>query len=203
MLLKDSQIPEELKIIHQTRSDFDFPPELATTLYQVIFTSVAAFLRNVRSEDKEPTSLSILTYKGQFIAGAISRYAESETEGMQGGWELDFTFNEEDLADSKKAFMSTDVMFHKIVDAVGRKSNAHFATETYKEDCIKWTFQLLADALDANAKPDEKVTIEVPNLFVASVKIEGDEKVKSITADNMLRQVVKNDDGIQTFISID
>lgn len=203
MLLKDTQIPEELKIMHATRTTYDWIPENTTILYDVIFTSIASFLRIRRSENKEPIALSILTYKGEFLLGGIARYSENDgTEGMQGGWELDLTFNEDDLKDAKIVYTSTDTTFHRVVTEVARKASSFFNNDIYMEDCIKWTAQLLIAALDANAKPDKKVTIEIPDIFTASVVIENDEKIMSITAAQLLRQIIKDDKALQVDVVI-
>lgn len=204
MLLKDTQIPEEMKIMHTTRSEFDWVPENTTLLYDIVFTSIAAFLRVVRSENKEPIALSVLTYKGEFLMGAISRYSENDgTEGMQGGWELDLTFNEDDLSDAKIVYTSTEVTFHRTVAEVARKSNSFFYSDMYMEDCIKWCVQLLINALDANAKPGEKVTIEIPDVFTAAVEVNNDQKIMSINAAQLLRQVIKDDKTLQIDVKID
>lgn len=202
MLLKDTQIPEEMKIMHATRSEFDWVPENTTLLYDIVFTSIAAYLRIMRKENKEPIALSILTYKGEFLMGAITRYAENDgTEGMQGGWELDLTFNEDDLSDAKIVYVSTEAIFHRTLSEVARKSNSFFYNDMYMEDCIKWCIQLLINALDANAKPGERVTIEIPDVFTAAVEVKDDKKIMSITAAQLLRQVIKDDKTLQ--ISID
>lgn len=164
------------------------------------FAATAAYLSKAKvSKTDEATALVLTDAGGGFKFAGIVEYHENETPDEPGNWSFVMTFNEEDLKHLEKkkavhkilyggtAFKSC---FDKVAYDVG---SIEFQHENYLYDACLIVIDTLVSVLDREAKVGEVVEIEMPGYFVASVAVEGDEKVMSITPDGSLKAVIKED----------
>lgn len=168
-----------------------------TSLYRVMFSSIATYLKTVQTKNNKKTVFSLKDSKGTFVIGAIMMYhePEGESEDDKGNWTLDFTFDEKDLEKADDVhdnyrdafFMIACNECHTIMS--GRIANAEICTNIFCE-----AISTLKDWLDTNAKPDEVVEISLPGVFEASVGVEKGKKVMGIVPGEIIKQMIKNDD---------
>ena len=113
------------------------------------------------------------------------------------------TFNEDDIKNLektkvvKKHLYSTD-MFKSVFDKVTYDVAAlEFQHESYMFDACQLVIDSLLQVLDREAKVGEVVDIEFPGYFVASVSVDGDEKVFGIVPDGHLKEIIKDDTALE------
>lgn len=199
MILQETQIPEEMKIIMRTRQSYDWDATDTTALYQIVFMSFSNFLGLLKSKENGPVALVVNSYKGTFMFAAIVTYhPNTDNPDLPGNWSLVYTLDEEDLQDVKVKHYSNDISFHKIMITTAKNLyNYGFQDDMFIEDATKWCIELIKDALDKNAKPGEVFSVEIPEFFEARVEVKDDTKIMSVEPLGKMKQFIKGDMDIE------
>lgn len=185
--------------IGYTFGDDDRPDRIVMSF----FASTAAYLSKVKqSKEDEATTLILTDLAGNFKFGAIVEYHNND-ESDADNWSFTMTFNEDDIKNLektkivKKHLYSTD-MFKSVFDKVTYDVAAlEFQHESYMFDACQLVIDSLLQVLDREAKVGEVVDIEFPGYFVASVSVDGDEKVFGIVPDGHLKEIIKDDTALE------
>lgn len=168
-----------------------------TSLYRVLFSSMATFLKTVQTKTNKKTVLSLKDSNGQFKVAAIMIYHESEGESDddKGNWTLDFTFDEKDTADADMTYDShCDAFYIVACKECHSIMNGRFQNQEYCGNVFCEAITVLTDWLDTNAKADETVEVILPGVFEATVGIEKGKKVMGIVPGEIIKQMIKSDD---------
>ena len=168
---------------------------------KAFFTAVSAYLsKNKIAKTDEATALVLTDTAGNFKFGAIVQYHENaENPDEPGNWSYTMTLNEEDLQDLErtktvKKLLVGDMAFQSTMDkAAYDVAGIMFKHDSYIFDACTLCIETIIQVLDAEAKPNEVVDIEMPGYFVASVAIENGEKVFSIVPDGHMKSIIKED----------
>ena len=200
--LQETEMHQAL-IINADSAGFNFPADDDTPerLVKAFFCGVTGFLSRVKqSKPDEAVSCVLRDIDGAFKFGAIIEYTPNKTEPDEpGNWSYTMTLSEDEYNEiqkrkSVKEYRTTDETFKVILDKIARD----YACLTFKRDsfiyhtCIL-VIDTLIQILDHEAVEGQVVDIEYEGYFTASVAIENDKKVYSITPAFHLKNVIKND----------
>ena len=120
-----------------------------------------------------------------------------------GNWSFSMTFDENDIASLEKKkvvnkVLCADTMFIQTFDNVAYDvASIRMESSKYIIDACYLVIETLLQILDREAKAGETVDIEFPAFFVASVAVEGDEKVYAITPEGHLKAIIKDDSALE------
>jgi len=182
-------------------SDDDRPERIIKSF----FSAVSAYLskQKVTSED-EATALVLQDPTGAFKFAAIVEYHANETDGSEpGNWSYVWTFNESDVTDLEKEknvkkLLCSSTAFGTVFDKVAYDiASIQFEQDHFMYDACCLVIDTILQMLDAEAVAGETVDIEMPGYFVASVAVEGDEKIFSITPDGHQKTIIKDDGALE------
>ena len=184
--------------IGYTFGDDDRPERIV----KAFFASTAAYLSKVKqSKEDEATALILSDLTGIFKFAAIVEFHNGD--GDADNWSFTMTFNEDDLKDIekkkvlKKHLYSTE-MFKSVFDKVAYDIAAiEFQHESYMFDACQLVIDTLIQILDREAKVGETVDVEMPGYFIASVSVEGDEKIFGIVPDGHMKEIIKDDTALE------
>ena len=126
---------------------------------------------------------------------AFVKYTPGE-DGTKGNWNLVFTFNQEDITSDMRVISfnsgNIDTMLRHVA---GSLYGLQFhSTSSLHQSIIEFA-QCIKKFLDANASETEKVELELPGFFKASVEVENGVKAYGFEAGEEVSQKVKNDAG--------
>lgn len=162
-----------------------------------LFVATSDLLNRVKSKDK-PASLIFEKLNNVFLAAATVEYIANEDASQPGSYSLSWTFDENDVpANTNKIYFNDVRSFPYFKSASVSKWGMNFKTDSNLviimleclEDIKKW--------LDDNAKENEEVTIEVPDICTASVVVENGVKIFSIEAEGPVKMGIKDDANIE------
>ena len=194
----DTSFPENYSRGLYDNFNFDLNATHTGTIADVIFSSIASVLNNVKNPNN-PSAFIINKQDGSFIAAAVCQYFKNEEdEKKPGNWSLIFTFNEEDIPENAAIYKLTDSQTHSHFRAIaGDKYHFQFATPESVIILPSYFFTQLYKWLDENAKENEEVCINFEGVFQARVAIEGGEKVFAVEPDGEIKVLIKDDASIQ------
>lgn len=165
------------------------------------FAMSATLLSKLKKTDTNTaTALILQDMTGHFkYAGIVEYHENTENPEEPGNWSYVTTFNESDITDLEKkktvvkhfyggALFTTT--FSKVSYDVG---SIEWTSESYMYDGCMYVIDCLLQVLDSEAKLGEVVDIEMPGYFKASVAVENDEKIFSITPDGHMKEIIKSD----------
>lgn len=164
------------------------------------FAAVAAYLgKNKVTKANTATALVLTDTAGTFKFAGIVEYHENENQDEPGNWSFTMTFNEDDLTSLEKKKTVNKLLFgtpqfNNIFDKVAHDvGSIEFQHSSYFYDACILVIDTIIQILDREAKSGEVVDVEMPGYFVASVSVEGDEKVMALTPDGHLKAIIKSD----------
>jgi hypothetical protein len=168
---------------------------------KAFFASTSYYLSKAKiANEDEAVALVLTDVSGNFkFAGIVKYNANTENPDEPGNWDYSFTFNEDDVTELEstrkvKKLLYGDQAFHSIFDKIGYDiASIQFEQERYMYDACLLTVDTLIQILDNEAIPGEDVDIEMPGYFVATVRVENDEKEFSITPDGHMKEIIKDD----------
>lgn len=174
--------------------DMDFDMEAVIPFFESVVITMGDFLGSIKDKEKI-TAVTINNTKNELELGAFVKYFAGE-DGTKGHWNLVFTFNPEDITSDMRniSFNSgnLDTMLHHVAGSI--YGLCFHSTASLHQSIIEFA-QCIRKFLDANASETEKVELELPGFFTASVAIENGEKVFGFEAAEEIAQKVKNDAG--------
>ena len=170
-------------------------------LVKSFFAMSATMLgKTKKAKTDEATALILSDVMGNFKYGGIVEYHENiENPEEPGNWSYVTTFNEQDIINLEKKktvnkILYSGSLFTEIFNTVSYDiGSIEWEKESYMTDGCMLVIDSLLQILDSEAKPGEVVDIEMPGYFKASVAIEDDEKIFSITPDGNMKNIIKSD----------
>ena len=175
--------------------------------FQSLFMSIAYYLKFKVKQAKESELKKfgvMVKSKDQFMFGG---YITILDNGGEDSVNLDFTYNPDDFKDMIEAGQCIDIddpsftpyvssSTAKVVNPDGTESSFYIVS-----DYIHTLFVILTDVLknhiegllDASQNPDD-CTVSLEGIFEAKGSVKGNEKFIAVNADEMVRQIIKNDD---------
>lgn len=192
---------KEAFIVNASSKGYSFDDDsCAERIYKSFIASTSTYLSKVKvAKEDEAVALVLTDINGVFKFAGIVEYHENETDDEPGNWSYVLTFNEEDLnsiASKKKVtkFLYGDDSFKLVFDKVGYDvGGIEFEHERYMYDACLLCIDTLIGVLDREANDADQVDIVLDGYFVASVAVEGGEKVFAITPDGAMKKIIKSD----------
>lgn len=180
-----------------TFGDDDRPERIV----KAFFASSAAYLHKVKvSKADEAVALILTDVAGNFkFAGIVKYHENTNNPDEPGNWSYEMTFNEKTLEKlekerSVKKLLYSSEAFKGTFDKVAYDvAGIQFQHQTYMFDACLLVIDTLLQVLDREAKDGERVDIELPEYFVASVSIEDGEKIFALTPGGSMKSIVKGD----------
>lgn len=193
-----TSIPANYKINLKDSCQMNWMEERTEPLFKVFFSTITTFLKFRQSKDAGKVALNVIDFKNNFLmAGIVSYHApedDSDENESKGNWSLEFTFNKDDLEGISTVY---DIMCTEFVQIAEKElynmMHSRFSDSEYIYSMLITLVQTMKSFLDANAKENEIVEVEIPNYVIFSVTIEDGEKVTSITPGEILKQQIKDD----------
>lgn len=198
---EESQVKEAF-IVNASSKGYSFDDDsCAERIYKAFISATSSYLSKVKvAKEDEAVALVLTDINGVFKFAGIVEYHENETDGDEpGNWSYVLTFNEEDVnsvASKKKLtkYLYGDDAFKLVFDRVGYDvGGITFEHERYMYDACLLCIDSLIGVLDREANDSEQVDIVLEGYFVASVAVEGGEKVFAITPDGAMKKLIKSD----------
>lgn len=173
-------------------------------MFKSFVASVSTYLGMVKvANEKEAVALVLTSTDGKFKFAGIVEYHENADSKEPGNWSYVLTLNESDLeAVSKKKnlkkYLCGDDSFKNVFGKVAYDvGHFEFDEDLFMYDACIITIDTLIGVLSNEAKEGETVEIEMPGFFVASVEVEGAEKVMAIVPDGSMKELIKSDLSIE------
>lgn len=193
--LQETQIPVNFSQVAQAMN-FGIDPTEVGVIYDTTIQAISEYLGQVKSMESK-TALAIKDTKGNLILAGMVAYHENENEDLPGNWSFEFTFDEADLegCDIK---LSTEPYFQRVFSNTMYNLFGFELTDIMTlQPCVEESINVLKKWLDTNAKEGEKVSVEEPGYFVASVVVENGEKIFAIVPDGSMKRCIKDDSAIE------
>lgn len=170
----------------------------AVKLLDTVVHGTAEFLS--KNRDKEtPVAVKFINYRNdEFCMACVLRYFEGKGKDP-GNWNVTWVFDEKDIPENTrvvtckgdasldqyyKAYAGSKYKFgYKFVDSIIILNNE------IMYQLRKW--------LDENASEKEVITVELEDVLIAKVAVEGGEKVFSIELDGEVKNLIKDDAAIE------
>ena len=192
--LKSSELPANF-VLGAQKENMLWEAINVNPFYSGLFAAMAEFL-GIHKNTEKKAALVIKDIKGDFIMAGIVSYhvneEETTEETVPDNWYLAFTTNEEDIKDVESVYSANDLSFQTVLTTcLHSLFGIRFTFPGYIYTLIVNAARTLVDWLDSNAKADDITEIECEGYFVASVELDGDEKVIAITPSGELKRMVK------------
>lgn len=192
---RESSIVGQYAIDLRDKYFYNFTDSKTADMYRLLFVSMADIVKFMQSKNNPRVGISLKDDKGNFKLGMILTFTKPEDsdEEDSGNWNLEATFNQDDMTD-----LDVDLDNHSdiFVQIVGNESakiiGGRFSTVEYMFNMFITAVDCLTKFLDANATEDG-VELVLDNIFVASACIEDGQKYMSIVPGSYIKQLVKND----------
>lgn len=193
--LQETQIPVNFSQVAQAMN-FGIDPTEVGVIYDTTIQAISEYLGQVKSMEAK-TALAIKDTKGNLILAGMVAYHENENEDLPGNWSFEFTFEEEDL-EGCDVKLSTEPYFQRVFSNTMYNLFGFELTDIMTlQPCVEESINVLKKWLDTNAKEGEKVSVEEPGYFVASVVVENGEKIFAIVPDGSMKRCIKDDSAIE------
>ena len=193
---ENTSIPSQFTINLHDDHNFGWIESRTAEFYRVLFSTVADILSITKNKNNKKSVFKFKDTKGNFVFGGILNYEEPEegSDEDSGNYFLEFTFDEKDCED---ADYETDNHSDVFITCADHESEAILYGRFNSTEAMYMMFECaintLKHFLDVNATPDEELQVVLKSIFTASVTVENDEKVMTITPGEYVKQIVKND----------
>lgn len=193
--LQETSIPTNLSQVIATLG-WAVDASQVSFLYDTTLMAISDFLGQAKSKESK-TALAVKDVKGNLVVAGVVTYHKNEDENMPGNWSYEFTFEEEDLKGADVR-LSTDPHFQKVFQkTLKRLFGLAIDDPLAFQPAIEEAINVLKQWLDVNAKETEKVSVEQPGFFEASVSVEDGEKILAIIPDGAMKRLIKDDAAIE------
>lgn len=197
--LKESTIPAELSYNMMEHFNYGWAANRAPGIYRVFFFTIADILKHKKSKNNPRVGFMLKDNNGNFKFGAILAYhapedGSDDADDDKGNYTLEFTLNAADMEDLDLVLDNHTDIF---IECAGRKAQeimyGRFLTMEFCNNIFIEVIDTLIKFMDANAIPNEEVSVVYKGIFTATVFVDGDEKVISIVPGEMIKQFIKGD----------
>lgn len=193
--LQETSIPTNLSQVIATLG-WAVDASQVSFLYDTTLMAISDFLGQAKSKESK-TALAVKDVKGNLVVAGVVTYHKNEDENMPGNWSYEFTFEEEDLKGADVR-LSTDPHFQKVFQkTLKRLFGLAIDDPLAFQPAIEESINVLKQWLDVNAKETEKVSVEQPGFFEASVSVEDGEKIFALIPDGAMKRLIKDDAAIE------
>lgn len=193
--LQETAIPTNLSQVIATLG-WSVDASQVSFIYDTTLMAISDFLGQTKSKETK-TALAIKDVKGNLIVAGVVTYHKNEDETMPGNWSYEFTFDEEDLKGCDVR-LSTDPHFQRVFQkTLKRLFGLAIDDPLAFQPVIEESINVLKQWLDVNAKETEKVILEQPGFFEASVTVEDGEKIFALIPDGAMKRLIKDDAAIE------
>ena len=197
MKFNESSIPQNYsQSLMRLTVPMDVDASIAYQVYEIMFTSMADFLRLVKSNSNK-VAISIEGVDGHMYMAGVVTYHENEDKDMPGNYSYEITLNKEDLEDAKVYTIADNGFAHVVNSVYHSMHNMIINQQSYIIDLFTTAAKVLLEWLDVNASEKEEKSVTLDGFFVASVVVEDGEKIFSIVPDGAMKRLIKDDTAIE------
>ena len=173
--LNDTVIPVNYLQLLNTKN-IDWDEKDTQVVYDIVFTTMVNVLVSNKTPEIPLKCVKIATLEGELLLGAILKFTPKDDEPTQGTWELEFSTNEKDF-DKITNILSTDLQFQSAFSLTAMNDySVSLEGPHWTEVLCESACRVLLNWLDENATKKEDVSVILPNVFKATVTVEGDSK---------------------------
>lgn len=175
---------------------WDWDPSDTNKIFHMMVMSISDCLALTKSKDIK-TAVAIKDLKGNLLLAGVVNYVPNENEDMPGNWNYVFTVDEEDIKEAN-VIDSGDTRFQKVFARTAYDLyHIEFFGGIYIQTALETAVNTLMQWLDVNASETEEIEVQEEGYFLASVVVEGGEKVISIVPDGAMKRLVKDDSALE------
>lgn len=194
-LLMETAIPVNFTQVFNNNG-WDWDPSDTNKIFHMMVMSISECLALTKSKDNK-SAVAIKDLKGNLLLAGVVSYVPNENEDMPGNWNYVFTVDEEDIKEAN-VIDSGDTKFQKVFATTAYNLyHLEFFGGIYIQTALEAAVNTLVQWLDVNASETEEVEVEEQGYFLASVVVEGGEKIISIVPDGAMKRIVKDDTALE------
>ena len=197
--LYDTKLP----LVWTQRCNNEFNYAVAEAHYEklcfIAFKAITSYLSRLKSKEN-PITFIVDSYGKEVVCATVEYFAdEKDNDSAEGSWTLTWSFDTEDIpANTKKYYLSNDTQSHTFFDMIG----AHMYGMTFSSpgdliNTVSSAFEEIKKYLDENAKENDIVGVELPEVFQARVTVENGVKIFSIEPAGEIKMLIKDDASIE------
>ena len=198
---KECSINGDLRAHMKEEYSMIIPEYLIENIYQTIFQSCALMVKYHANKENRKTGFAFKDHQGEFVFGTILTFTPPEDEESEdgGNWNLDMTFNKEDMEGCDNNLDNYDSVFSTISNTqMYSQFRGHCTSNRDLSIIISEFINEIKHFLDVNSnETNEDVELEMPDVFVATVGFEQGKKVYTLTPGAAIKQLIKNDDAAE------
>ena len=199
--LNDCSLTGELRAHLKDEYSMLVPEYIINNVYQSLFQSCALMVKYHSDKKYRKIGFSFKDINGEFIFGTILTFTPPEDEESEdgGNWNLDMTFNKDDMEECDNSLDNfSDVYFTILNTQMYSQFRGHCASNRDLSIIISECMKAILNFLDSNSnETNEDVSLEMDDVFMATVGFENGRKVYTITPGAAIKQIVKNDDAVE------
>lgn len=197
--LMESEVPMLIVMNMRERLGYNFWPERTMDIYNIVFASIASFLKRNHSKRNKVTGVAVRDTEGNFIIGGVLSYIEPE-EGSEdkGNFNLEFVINENDFKEIEIDNLIEDYereLFTESEHQAWNLANARWADVKCMWDLYRVAIETLVQYISKNLdeSPDERIELVSKGIFTAVGVVKDGEKIIAIVPGASIKQMVKDD----------
>jgi hypothetical protein len=194
----DSEIPQIFSMNLLERCGYHWWPERTGDTYNIVFSTIAAFLKRNASKNDTTTGVCLKDANGNFIIAGVLTYTPPEEDSEdKGNFSLEFVTSEEDYNSLNVEHDLTD--YEKEIYVLSERYAWDIASGRWKSVQIMWSmFYNAVDTLRSFIfknldETGESIEVVLPGVFTAMGEIEDDTKQFAVVPAGAIKQIVKND----------
>lgn len=196
--LKESSIMTDMQGVLASKGILWTATHATDRLFSSLCFSIAEFLSAYKKPDNK-ISVIIKDEKGNFLIAGIVDYHSNQNEdddevNKSENFSFVMTFDEKDCEDCNEKYTVFDNQFQVIAQEASKK---HSSFTFMTNESIVLVFSAVVEAmkkwLDTNASETEVVSLEIPDVFTASVEVVDGNKIYAIEPIGSCKRIAKGD----------
>ncbi len=178
----------------QTHFSFSWLEDHVAPLMKSVFMTVSEILKSRQNKNDEKIAFEIKDFKGNFIFGAILTYTKPAENEDKGNWNLEFTFDKNDLSDIN---IIGDNLNTEYITSLEKNfcemTHRRFKNPEFLHKCVQMIFTTLSEYMSSNAKEGEEFAVELIDYIEIISTIEKGEIIISAIPGSIIKQAIKDD----------
>jgi hypothetical protein len=198
--LMDSEIPQMFSMNLRERCGYFWWPERTGDAFNIVFTTIAGFLKRNASKKDKSTGVCLKDAEGNFIIAGVLTYTppEEDAEDDKGNFNLEFVTSEKDYNEleidhdindyEREIYVQSEHYAWELAN--GRWKGVRMMWDIFR-NAIDTLFQFLSKNLDE--APEDTIEVTLPGVFTAAAAVEDGEKSFAIIPAGAIKQIIKSD----------
>lgn len=195
--LKESSVMTDMQGVLASKGIAWTAVHATDRLFSSLGYAIAEFLTAYKKPEQK-IAVVINNEKGNFLMGAYVEHHVNEEnkdeDNVTKNFSFVLTFDEKDIEDANEKYSNFDNQFQVIAQESNRKHcSLTFVTNESVVLIYSGVVELLLKWLDNNAKENDVVELELPDVFTASVELKNGIKEYAIEPIGKCKRIAKGD----------